>query len=218
MGDKLDGMSKLRTEELFLLGARTVLAALEDVAVVSAWDKPSVLEGQLVSGLAGHLARGGVWVVGDYLDAGSPSGVVDFVSAAAYFAAFAELAGDAIHERGATVAAVGQPKLVAVLRERIEGLQETLPSLPAGHLVSVIAGRVMYLEDYLVTRIVEQSVHLDDLARSIGYEVSPWPLPDDHVACAISAGFDIAIQRAGTTAVLRALYRQGFAAGALPVL
>lgn len=44
--------------QLFLAGGRAVADALGDPAVASAWDRPSVLEDQLVSGLAGHLARG----------------------------------------------------------------------------------------------------------------------------------------------------------------
>ena len=35
----------------------------------------------------------------------------------------------------------------------------------------------MRLDEYLKTRIVEQVVHLDDLARSLGRE--PWPVPLD---------------------------------------
>ncbi len=98
--------------ELFLAGAEVVADAVASPEVAAAWDEPSVLEEQTVSGLAGHLARGGVWVVADYLDAAKPEGPVDLPSAAAYFAKFADVQAPEIHQairdRGASVAAVGR--------------------------------------------------------------------------------------------------------------
>ena len=211
-----------RTDKLFLVGALTVAAALEDPAVVAAWDTPSVLEEQLVSGLAGHLARGSVWVVADYVSAGIPNAPVDFASAASYFAAASSFAGPANHravrERGAAVASVGAEQLARTLRDRIAELEQILAGAPAEQLSSVIGRRVMYLSDYLATRIVEQAVHLDDLARSVGVEPSSWPLPPGHVTLAVEVGIETAILRAGEVQVLRALYRGGFAEAALPVL
>lgn len=171
---------------LFLEGARAVAGAISDPAVAEAWDRPSVLEEQLVSGLAGHLARGGVWVVADYLQAGTPSGPVDFEGAGQYFAELVGAASPddhrAIRDRGAAVA----------------------------------AGKVMRLADYLATRVVEQVVHLDDLARSTQHE--PWPYPRAGQELAIEVATDIACQRHGGTAVVRALYRHGYADAILPLL
>jgi hypothetical protein len=216
------GMAAEGTDKLFLAGARTVAAAIEDPVVMAAWDTPSVLEEQLVSGLAGHLARGSVWVVADYVSAGIPSAPVDFGSAASYFAAVSSVAGpsehQAVRERGAAVASVGAEQLATTLRDRIAELETILSGAHAGQLISVIGGRVMYLSDYLATRIVEQAVHLDDLARSVGVEPSFWSLPPGHVALVIEVGIETAILRAGEVPVLRALYRDGFAEAALPVL
>ena len=58
----------------FLDGAQVVVDAIASPAVAAAWDTPSVLAEQTVGGLAGHLARGAVWVVGDYLDQPEPDG------------------------------------------------------------------------------------------------------------------------------------------------
>lgn len=77
---------------LFLGGARTVAEAVSDPRVGQAWDQPSVFEEQTVGGLAGHLARGGVWVVADYLHANTPQGPADFDSPAEYCASFADAA------------------------------------------------------------------------------------------------------------------------------
>jgi hypothetical protein len=74
----------------------------------------------------------------------------------------------------------------------------------------------MRLDDYLATRIVEQVVHLDDLARTVGHD--GWVLPAGAAELAIDVGVDIAVRRGGSTAVIRALYRQGWSESVLPVL
>jgi hypothetical protein len=205
----------------FLEGARVVAGALADDAVASAWDAPSVLEGQAVSGLAGHLARGGVWVVGEYLDGGEPTGPVDFETAGQYFATLVtDLPEDghvAIRDRGAAIAAAGRAELVTTLDERLAALELRLADLSPERLVAVASGKVMRLEDYLVTRIVEQTVHLDDLARSVG-RAGPWGLPPEAEDLTIRVGTDIGRRHDGAAAMIRALYREGFAEGTLPVL
>ncbi len=205
---------------LFVESARTVARAVADPSVAEAWDRPSVLEDQLVSGLAGHLARGAVWVVADYLDGGQPSGPVDFQSAADYFTTLMRTvnpdAHRAIRDRGAAVAAAGHDALVRRLDERVGTIESILRSMDSGDRLAVAGGKVMRLADYLVTRIVEQVVHLDDLARSTDHE--PWPVPIEAQDLVIEVGTEIARLRSGRTAVLRALYRRGFAEAALPVL
>jgi len=205
---------------LFLVGADTIVEALGSPDVVEAWDRPSVLEEQLVSGLGGHLARGCVWTVSEYLNAGTPEGPVDFKTAGEYFASFASRARAehhrAIRDRGAAVAAAGHTELLKTLRDRLGALEPELAGVPSDRLMAVAGGRVMELEAYLTTRIVEQAVHLDDLARSVGHD--PWPVPAEHTEVAIAVGVDIARLNHGSTSVLRALYRRGFAEPTLPVL
>ena len=203
---------------LFLAGAHVVHDALRSDQVTAAWDEPSVLEQQSVGGLCGHLARGAVWVVSDYLDAGEPTGPVDFEDAAHYFhAGVTALSADdhrAIRERGAAVGAEGS-QLHITLAARLAALERRLAGLDPDSLIRVVAGRVMRLSDYLVTRIVEQTVHLDDLARSVGG--GGWATPDGAQQLTIAVGAEIARLR-GATAMVRALYRAGFAEAALPVL
>jgi hypothetical protein len=206
--------------ELFLAGAEMIATAIADPSVAGAWDLPSVLEGQQVSGLAGHLARTGGWAVADYLDAGTPAGPVDYGSAGEYFAGFANTASPddhrTIRDRGAAVASVGRDELLRTLHERLADLGPRLLAAEPDRLIAVIGGRVMRLADYLATRIVEQTVHLDDLARSVGRD--PWPLPAEAEALTIAVGVDIARRRRGATAVVRALYREGLSETTLPVL
>jgi hypothetical protein len=158
--------------------------------------------------------------VGDYLDGGTPGGPVDFDCAAAYFAAFVDSASAgahrAIRDRAEAVASVGRDELVRTIGERLDVLAPALRGLSAGHLVEVIGGKVMRIEDYLVTRVVEQTVHLDDLARSV--DGGPWPLPAEAEELTIAVGAEIARRRFGAGAVVRALYRNGFAESTFPVL
>ncbi len=203
---------------MFLAGAEVVLTALADHEVAVRWDRPSVLEDQAVSSLCGHLARGAVWAVDDYLTADPPSSPVDFHSPGEYFATIMDAAsGDdhrAIRDRGTAVASIGREALLDEVRRRLDELAPRLRATSPDHLVTVAFGKVMRLGDYLLTRVVEQAVHLDDLARSVGLE--PWPMPADATDVAIEVGLDVARRRSGNTAVLRALYRRGFAEGAFP--
>ncbi len=205
--------------QLFLLGAAVVRDALADPRVAAAWPQPSVLEEQTIGSLAGHLARGGVWVVGDYLAAAPPGPDVDIETAAEYFADIADhlSASDhrAIRDRGAAVAADGHGAVLRHLDDRLAALAEQLADEPAARTVAVYAGKVMRLDDYLWTRLVEQVVHLDDLARSL--DVEPWRHPPDAAALVIACGAEIGRLRRGDTAMIRTLFREGFAES-LPVL
>lgn len=204
--------------ELFLANASGVLSALSDPRVADAWSHDSVLENQTIGSLAGHLARGSVWVVGDYLEAEAPAGPVEVETAAEYFAAVATtLTIDdhaAIRQRGAAIAADGHEMVVTQLTSRLVALKDLLANQDVDRRVTVFAGRVMRLDDYLLTRLVEQVVHLDDLARSLGVE--PWPCAPDAEALVVSCGAEIGRQRFGGAAMIRALFRAE--AGVLPVL
>jgi hypothetical protein len=202
----------------FLATADVVRVAIADMAVAAAWERPSVLEEQRVSNLCGHLARG-TWVVGEYLAAGPPAGRPDFKSAAEYFSLLSDRATEKFHranrQREASLVPIGHGELVAMFTDRLAGIAEILRSSAPDRLVAVFAGLVIRLDHYLATRIVEQVVHLDDLARSVGRD--PWPTPQCD-ALVVSIGAEIGLRRRGPTAMVRALYRQGFTEGILPVL
>jgi hypothetical protein len=195
--------------ELFLKTARVVRDAIADDVVARAWDEPSILEDQLVGGLAGHLARGGVLVVDDYLNAEIPD-APRVKSTAKYFARSASFlnADDhrQIRERGAQVAALGHGEVCAALNARLDALTPRLLAEPIDRIVGVAGGvAVMTLDTYLETRLVEQVVHLDDLARSVRRD--PWPIPDAAQDLVIHIGVDVAQLRHGATDTIRCLYR-----------
>lgn len=205
--------------DLYLDVAGIVVDTLASTEVRDAWNSPSVLKAQTVGSLAGHLARGGVWLVGQYLDDGVPSGPVSIDSAAEYFATFAAdatpAAEKAIRDRGAEAAATGHARVVEDAGQRLASLDPLLRATPVDQRITVIGGQVMHLGNYLDTRLVEQVVHLDDLARSLGRD--SFPLPTRATARVLTIGFEVAQIRAGDTAVLRALYRDGFAADTFPI-
>jgi hypothetical protein len=71
--------------------------------------------------------------------------------------------------------------------------------------VAVFGGLPMALDDYLVTRIVETTIHSDDLAVSTGQEAD---LPPDAMALAAHNLLDVGLLRHGGLQILRALSRR----------
>ena len=71
--------------------------------------------------------------------------------------------------------------------------------------MNVYGDNTMYLDDYLETRIVEQVVHLGDLAHSIHCE--PFKSPAEAENLVIACGADIARLRFGARPMIRALFR-----------
>jgi hypothetical protein len=201
----------------FLDGARVVVDAIASPAVAAAWDSPSVLAEQTVGGLAGHLARGAIWVVGDYLDQPEPAAAM-FDSAEDYFAAFTAQTDEAtergIRERGAAVAAAGPQAVATQAATALAALEVRLPGERPDRRTVVAGGATMRLDDYLVTRVIEQVVHLDDLARSLG--VGDYPTPDANVRLVLASGVWCGLRRFGAGPMIRALFRDD--PGALPVL
>lgn len=185
--------------------ARTLIASPE---VGEAWDRPSALRKLTVSGLAGHTART-AFTVRDYLAAPAPVGTAT-VSAATYFGALLPLddidseQNAAIRARGEQESAAGRDELVRRLDEACDQLTECLPTEPASRLLTVIAGRTILLDEYLATRLVELSLHIDDLCVSVGIATPAIPGSD----VAIRTLVDAARAVHGDIAVLRALGRR----------
>jgi hypothetical protein len=206
--------------ELFLAGARTIREAITDPAVVEAWEQPSVLEEQTVGSLAGHLARTGTFIIDEVLGAGEPDGPADFMDVASFYVTLLPTPDDPIHEgiraRGAALAERGPAALAATIDERMPTIEAQLRALPGGHLLTVTGGNAMAVELYLITRIVEQVVHLDDLARSVAHD--PWPLPAAAYAAAAQVAVEVALLRHEPQLVVRGLYRRGHADFVLPAL
>lgn len=163
-----------------------------------------------VGGLAGHLARA-VLQVDAFLDQPEPEPDVPAISAGRYYG---DLTGTTdlesplnvgVRQRGMAVAEEGHAALVQRTRRTLDRLHDRLPAEPPGRRVTAL-GRVLLLDEYLLTRLVELTVHVEDLALSLGVE-TPW-MPEEAWRDAVTTLMDAALQRHAAPAVLRALTRR----------
>ena len=200
----------------FLDTTAVAVELLSAPEVAARWDDPSALEEFRVRGLAGHLARA-TTSVEHYLDRdsgreGEREGEGEPITAPEYYSAAVENPDihsslhQAIRQRGEEAAAGGHAATVARLRDCAARLEERLEQEPPGRTVTVYKGLVLRLDDYLVTRLIELVVHIDDVAVSAGL-----PTPDVSPAAtdvAITALVDVARHRHGDLAVIRAMTRR----------
>jgi hypothetical protein len=197
---------------LFCDAADAAAALLADPALKERFEGPSALDEFSVRGLSGHLLRAMTSVDG-YLDRPAPDGDRDVVSAAEYYATV--LAGRrdinsdfhrSIRQRGLEAAPETAEDMPGAWAETAARLRNRLTAEPAGRLVQVFGDLVLTLDDYLVTRLIEIVVHVDDLAASLG--VDPPPLPDAANRLVITTLVEVARIRHGDRAVVRALTRR----------
>jgi hypothetical protein len=160
-----------------------------------------------VNGLAGHLVRAGARI-GVYLDQESPAG--EPIPAPTYFASLLQEMDDSENERirkdGETTSAAGWEALIEEHRRLGDDLKRRLAKEPPERKVKVFAGKVMLLDNYLETRIVELLVHTDDLAVSVG--VTPPEIPESAADIAIGHLVEVGRSLHGNRAVLMALSRR----------
>jgi Mycothiol maleylpyruvate isomerase N-terminal domain len=202
----------------YLDSAAVAVALLADPAVAAAWDQPSALAEFTVRGLAGHLARQ-VIVVRELLAAEPPAGQVvsllDHYARAQWVGAsldheasgMAHRGDEAAAARGAEAAAArGAAELVRGTAAALAELRAILPGQPDDRLIVAPGGNwLLTLPDFLVTRLVEFTVHADDLSVSVGV---PAPdLPPQVTDTVLVLLTRLAARRHGPTAVLRALSR-----------
>lgn len=161
-----------RQAALFLETGAIAVEFVATDAVASAWSEPSRLHGYSVGGLAAHLGRA-ITTVEEYLDTDPPPPSAPTVDAPGYFVAVlgdhdpidSEFHGR-VRERGERSARAGHGHLVASLRGSLDRLRDG--RLEADRSVIVRSGLAIRLADYLKTRLVELTVHADDLAGSVG--------------------------------------------------
>ena len=191
----------------YLAAARATADLLGRRELGERWNDPSVLPDFEIGALAGHLARG-VLTVHWYLDMPEPDPPV--VTAGEYYAQHpsgdpsAEI-NTRVRDRGAETAKGGWARLYLDVGKAADHLSERLRDEPAEHRIPAL-GRVLLLDEYLKTRLVEMVFHLDDLARSL--ELPTPELPPEASRIAIQVLVDTARVRHGDRAVLNALARR----------
>ena len=199
------------TRRAFLETSRIAAELIGQPAVQQRWRDPSALEALSVGGLAAHLGRA-VLTVEDYLGKAAPTPAVDTLSAPRYFASM-NVTGDAgkeldaaVRKRGEDAAAAGAAEVVATVSDSLQRLAEQLALEPPTRLVSVIGERVLTLDEYLVTRLVELVIHSDDLAASV--DLPPPNMPESALVSTVDCLVEVARLRSGDLAVVRALARR----------
>lgn len=139
-------------------------------AVGTRWDEPSALEGMTVGGLAAHLVRAAGATLA-YLDRTPPDATPegDLLTPITYFHAAVD---SPIHEQikdvSASESAIGHEATATKCLALAEQLRERLAAESPDRLVGALGGRVLSLDDFCRTRLIEVLLHLDDLAVSVG--------------------------------------------------
>ena len=202
------------------MAVAAVVPLFEAPGLAARWDEESALDRWSVRGLAGHLLRATTSVEA-YLDRPEPGPEEEVLSASAYYAAaiYSDI-GDApytgpdldsslhtaVRARGEDAAAGGPEALAREWAEAAARLAARLATEAPDRRVRVFNNLVIVLDDYLVTRLVELCLHVDDLAVSLG--VDPPPLPASATGRVVGTLVELARARHGDVAVLRALARR----------
>ncbi|GAB2880196.1 maleylpyruvate isomerase N-terminal domain-containing protein [Streptomyces mayteni] len=210
----------------YLAAAERAVALLEAPEVVAAWERPSVLEGMTVGGLAAHLAYQ-IFDVGavtqvlldpELRESGlreAPITLLENYARAAWIDV--PLDGEVntgIRERAEGLGAQGSVSLAELARTTLATQRDGLGACAGDQAVFLPrAGWSLRLDDYLVTRLLELAVHLDDLAASVGLATPE--LPDAAFDPVLTLLARLAAKRHGQSALLRALARVERAPGAI---
>ena len=169
----MTGSRRVRELVVEAVDAAATLIASDEVA--ARWDGPSALAGMTVGALSAHLVRAAGAAVA-YLDRTDPSARPDgeLLTSVTYFHAAID---SPIHERIKEVSAnestAGPAEVAARCAQVAASMRARFAEEPDGRLVAALGGRMLTLDDFCRTRLIEVLLHLDDLAASVGV-----PCPD----------------------------------------
>jgi len=197
----------------FLSAADLACEVVSSSGVAERWHNPSALAEFSVGGIAGHTylaAR----ILERRLDTEVPEDpeVIDALERYSDIrivdtASLEDEVHRGVRHDGEYVARRGPVAVAGKFHELLDRLRSRLPDEPPGRLVvASTPGTVMLLDDFLSSRTIEMLVHADDLAVSVG--LPPLDLPPDAAKVATTTLLELARQRAGDLAVLRALTRR----------
>jgi mycothiol maleylpyruvate isomerase-like protein len=198
----------------FLAAADDAAGVLGSEAVAQRWDEPSAVDGFTVGGLAAHVLTATARTE-QVLDEPEPA-MAEIVDVARFYGANRVAApGDTeqglhpvVRRLAADDAARGPDATVSDFTALVERLRERLLGERADRLVAVlqVPGGATPLDVYLATRVVELVVHIDDLAASVGF--ADHQPPEVAVDVAVDVFVELARQRSGDAAVVRAFTRR----------
>jgi hypothetical protein len=194
----------------YLATAAAASRLLRSEELARGWSQPSALEEFAVSGLAGHLAYA-VFIVEQFLDIPPLPDVAPIDAVAFYLLGDPDAPiDDPVKQRIRSVseqaAADGPAALAEAYDDGRKRLADRLEGLDPGLNVTVFNRRILTLDQFLLTRIIEIAVHLDDLAVSL--RVPTPAIPEEAADLVVATLARIARGRRGTLPVLRALSRR----------
>ena len=134
------------------------------------WDHRSALDGMTVGALSAHLVRAAGATIA-YLDRTDPTARPDgeLLTPVTYFHAAVDAPiHDQIKAVSAEEASLGHEATVAKCRAVAAQMVDRFALEPTDRLVSALGGRMLTLDDFCRTRLIEVLLHLDDLAISVG--------------------------------------------------
>ncbi|MEO5900552.1 MAG: maleylpyruvate isomerase N-terminal domain-containing protein [Ilumatobacteraceae bacterium] len=163
-------VESLRVRGLVIEAVEAASELLGRDEVAARWDDPSALAGMTVGALSAHLVRAAGAVLA-YLDrtdpAARPAGPA--LTPVTYFHAAID---SPIHEQikavSASEATAGPAELAARCAQLATSMKTRFADEPIDRLVGALGGRMLSLDDFCRTRLIEVLLHLDDLAVSIG--------------------------------------------------
>ena len=204
--------------DAFLTAVDSVAELLARPEVASAWDQPSALAEWSVGGLAGHLA--GQAFAGVNLIEAEPSELPPIALDEHYErvtwigAAVEDEQSVEIRSGGDTNAEAGPDALLARVIQARDRLGVLLAETSPDRSVLVPwQGWALRRDDFLVMRMMEITVHSDDVAASVGIEAPA--LPDAVLGPVLALLTRLAVRRHGQSAVVAALTRAERAPGAI---
>ena len=194
----------------FVIAATTVADLLARPEVAAAWDRPSALASWKVSGLAGHLGDQCPLAVGllgaDESDQEPITLDGHYRRAAWVDAGVDDVVSVNIRAAGERNAAEGLHALRTRVREAVDLLPAVLAATRPDRAVLIPwQGWALRRDDFLTVRMMEITVHSDDLAASVG--IAAPSLPDEVLGPVLALLTRLAVRRHGQSAVVAALSR-----------
>ncbi len=198
------------TSDAFLVAADSAIDLVGRPEVSGAWGKPSALAEWTVGGLTGHLA-GQVFAAVNLIEAEpsdqAPITLDEHYERASWVgAAVDDEESVDIRAGGDAHADAGVDALLArldVARARLPSLlAETAPDRP---VLVPWQGWALRRDDLLVIRMMEITVHSDDVATSVG--ITATSLPEPVLGPVLGLLTRLAVRRHGQSAVVAALSR-----------
>jgi hypothetical protein len=195
--------------DAFLSSAATAATLLREPALAARWSEPSALSDFSVAGLARHLANQVTHSV-PLLTAdpgASAVPILEHYTRNTWVTSGIDGRDNiAIRRKGEADAAATTPQdLADEVDAALAQLRRVVPAQPPDRVVDFRAWGLT-VDDFLLTRLMELVVHVDDLAVSLGV---PTPeLPPAATEAAIGLLSQVAVWRHGPLAVVRALARR----------